>query len=411
VDAVLAAQNLLLAADDDNPAAVSLTFATREALPPGITTEQRNIRLTNKSSQDIQVSVSLDEIDTIPGVALSFDSGATYLVPAFSEIIVPVTLSADWSQMTYAFPQALDVVQTNPRHWIPQYSGLIKFTGGGTDIRLPWHASIRPVSALSTTSSTFTPSGGFYNVTLEGTGLAVDVDETPSEDVFSRVLPFELVYNYSGGMGPFPDYGLIRQVGVSLFDDGGVPSIAFAVVTEGDFNTPRHAPVEIFLDTNNDFSFDRVLYLVSESTDAFRQAGFNYLTNSNFSILPHNLHFPTTRQTYSFLNNIHIFKSSLGGLGLVSGNSVFESDIYLYNNQGVPATPVSISYNIQLTPYFFPSIDLPVADGTVLNLPIDEAKIAAAGNPKLLLVLPQNAKGMRTQILSPKIPGSYLIIE
>jgi uncharacterized repeat protein (TIGR01451 family)/fimbrial isopeptide formation D2 family protein len=353
VDPVNSLQLAVSAFNADEPGVVSLSFFGEVV---GSQTQTRRVRVVNNGPASQTFDLSLDTSFDAPGIAFSLPGGSTVTVPAGGTTFVNVQVSANAALMDHVRDPSAESVQAAPtplgglgalaRNYLTNESAYLTFSqSGNKKLRVPLYAAMRPASAMSAPATIVTggaPSGS-TTIALSGsdvcTGTLVagpDCTAGPSgfpvTDV-SRVTPFELQATHARDTSLAPSSN-IRNVGVAY--DSASNLLMFGVSTWGDWGSMRDTVFNIYIDNNNDGTYDRILFnsdpgnmaqnLFGNSgangQDTFVTNVFNLATNGvSVGVQFINRSSPGAVHSVAFNNNVIMLAASPASLGITAGNT------------------------------------------------------------------------------------------
>jgi subtilisin family serine protease len=347
VDVPKAAAVEAIAADADEPSAVSLSFGLIDAA--SITTRSKNLRVTNKSTSELSFTLGYTAVASVGGAAVSFPEGGSVTVAAGSSVVLQVDLTIDPSKLKNSADPGLATFSGNfmPRHWLPEEAGHITLTpASGQAIRVALHAIVRPAGTVMAwpRSLGLAEATGTRSVALVGSGVQTGTS-FPVDEV-SVVSALELKGSLASGdlsagdlryVGVTSDYANLVAQGKGLEDTW----LYFGIASYGSWSRPnanyyddgtgslRELESDVIftvaIDTNRDGTFD---YLVSnedapgdvDSTSAIicsaRGTGDCY-------VIPLNGVEAGDLSTRLFLSNVMVIPVKASWLGLKAGASRF----------------------------------------------------------------------------------------
>ena len=325
VDVVRALATPLIARNASASDQVSISMGALELSGPY--TEERRIRLTNKGTQALTLTLSASN---------TVGAGAARMVPVLSQ----VTLAAGQEvAVPFRFeagpvgvgddPTTPDVLGTRFRPKLPEASGQLWFHGGPVPIHVPWHAIVRPLA----------PShAGALRVGLPfGSGPALlplptirDGQQTPG-----LVGVFQL-----GGISPSRNLGFpngasdLLAYGAATDKPGGDIASArvfFGLATAGKWITPQRtfASLDVEIDLDNNGTVDaRVVNTTAGNLNADditddslandflvsavrTSGGTNWIEGGTLNVLD-----PRSRDTALFQNSVLVHSVPASALGL-----------------------------------------------------------------------------------------------
>jgi len=344
----------VVAFNADDAGSVSLSFAGEIA---GVQTSQKSLRLVNKGTTSVTYDLGIQTVTDAPGVSFSLPNGGTVTVPAGGSVVIPVQMDANSAQMDHTKDASVSTVQTAPaplnallgnlaRHFLTEEGGYVNLSiGGSLKLRVPVYASVRPASMMSAPATIATGGAptGSTTIALSGSDVCtgtlgagpVCTGTFPAKEV-SLVTPFEWQVS-SPRNNDLPDYADIKSAGVAY--DATNNLILFGVASQGDWASPTQLAYNIYVDFNEDGTWDRILFNSNPGTmasslfgtvgatgqDAFINGVFNIATNgvsvnaTNFT----NRVSPATLDTALFNNNVMFLAATPAQLGLPGGDTTF----------------------------------------------------------------------------------------
>lgn len=255
--------------DRDNPNAVSLTFDTQEILES--TSEERWVRIENRSNQTKSFELSIIQRTTVSGVNIFLPQNIISAIAPGAYIDLPVILDIDVSQLKHDRDLSLDFRYNEPyRSWISEYSGLFSLRDITTNktLYLPFYAKPQPLSDLTLYPSYLNLSeSNTESLTTNGIELYTG-DNYPYD--FMSFLSFYELKSISKKQGLLPKYlscadiqyiavtDNLPYIGNSKNIKGGI--IYFLISTFSEWNSPNQVTFTIYIDANNDGKTDYSLY-------------------------------------------------------------------------------------------------------------------------------------------------------
>jgi uncharacterized repeat protein (TIGR01451 family) len=343
VDVSNAAQNQVTAFSDDDPGTATLSF---ESAVVGKLDQIKQLRLVNHGSSAATFDVGLDNINPAPGVTFSLPgSPTTITVPANSAIQVPVQLHADASKMNHTadptvpavqFPPApLNVLGNLPRHVLTEAGSYLTLgQGGKTKARVPFYSAPFPASAMLGTYPIVTGGGGSGTTAVALTGIPVCTGTLSAGNCAgtfpvteaSLVTPFELQVAHALDPTVIP-FANLQYVGVAY--DTPDDLLLFGISTWGPWGSPTDVAFNVYIDSQNNGTFDKVLFNSNPGTMAaslFGRAadGQDSFLNGLFNVAKSTVAIPSftnlvpasTVDSRLFNNNVVILAASPKDLGL-----------------------------------------------------------------------------------------------
>jgi uncharacterized repeat protein (TIGR01451 family) len=308
VDPPGSAQDEVVLFNADEQGLVSLSFETTEVV--GMATEVKNVEVLNHGAASATYDLSIDMPVNAPGIAFSLPGGSTVTIPAGDATTIAVQMDANGTLMdhvreasvapTQAAGGALAGLGNLARHWLTEEAGYLVLSQSGVPkLRLPLYLNSRPASTMSAPATIVTGGAGTGSTTIPLTGsdvcsgtLAAGPTCTgtfPTDEV-SLVTPFELQVVSPQDESVAPPYADIQYAGVAYNATSNI--VMFGVSTFGEWSTPTDVTFDIYIDTNEDGTWDRILfnsnpgselpYLFGQNAngqDSFINTIFNIATN------------------------------------------------------------------------------------------------------------------------------------
>lgn len=351
VDVPNAATSQVIAYNADNPELVSVSFGNVEVV--GTAKAVRKIRVLNKSDEQVSYNVAYDARVDIPGVEYTVSATSVTLQPYGSADLF-VTMTANAAQMRHTRDQTVNATQALARHWLSEEAGYVVLTDeDNPTLRVPVHAIARPASHMRATSTTL--DVGDESI-VEGTiGLRGQQVQTGSNyplDEVSLVSAFELQHSSPNDPATtgIADNGDLKYIGVStdlratttvtnptgLVEDS---LISFGLATHGDWSTPNEVTFRIYIDTDQDGTYDYLLY----NRDYARATGGTNASDAFITVLVDLTVNAGSLQTYlngvsaaavntvPFNNNVMVIPVFAEDLGLTNANSAFTYRVFAYS--------------------------------------------------------------------------------
>ncbi|MBP8296682.1 MAG: DUF11 domain-containing protein [Burkholderiales bacterium] len=424
----------------DEPGVVSLSYFGEVV---GTQTQTKRVRVVNNGLTAQTYDLSLDTSFDAPGIAFSLPGGSSVTVPPGGTVFVNVQVSANAALMDHvrdpsaegvqAAPAPLTSLGALPRHYLTNESSYLTFAQAGTDkLRVPLYAAMRPASAMSAPATIVTgaaPSGS-TTIPLSGadvcTGtLVAGPDCTagapgfPISDV-SRVTPFELQATHPRDP-TLPASANIRNVGVAF--DSSANVVMFGLSTWGDWGSLRETTFNVYIDNNNDGTFDRILFNSDPGTmgqalfgtagagaqDTFITATFNLATNGVGTQQFINRSSAASTHSVVFNNNVIVLAATAASLGIPAGGT------FKYKVQTCPGFaplcgPINGFFDDEVAgPFtwssatqglnFNSTILAKDLNGATLPVAWNTANMTANGTLGALLLHHHNASGQRDEVV------------
>ncbi|HEX7174663.1 MAG TPA: S8 family serine peptidase [Pyrinomonadaceae bacterium] len=249
-------------------------------------TRIKPVRVVNKGTTQITYTLEIDTLSDAPGVSYSLPQGTTITVEAGQTFVFPVRMDAVEDQMDHTRDPSIPATQTGaspfnvvfanfPRHYLTEEGAYINFKiAGATRIRLPVYSPARPTSTMTATDSI--PAGA-SSIALNGTDVCTGTRAAGPTctgsfpvDVVSLVSPFELqvVSPRDTDISGEQD---IRNVGVAY--DATTNRIRFGVASYEEWSTPNDVAYSIFIDADENGTYERVVVNTSPGAIARRNFG------------------------------------------------------------------------------------------------------------------------------------------
>lgn len=258
VDALAAIETDLLAYNADSKEQVSTSFGVVEAPVAGQKIElERKILLENKSEEDRDYQLALDQSVTMPGVSLEVDPQVS--VPAKGQAQVTVKAVVDPAKLEKTADPGLEKTQLDfARQYIAQASGRLKVTREGQELRVPVQIAPKPVAQMEASLATpaLAKAGSSAEISFSG-------DELSQPGYQGLVGAFEL--GARSERMKAEDLAMPSQRRVDLQYVGATTNadqteLAFGISTWGTWDTLNlNNLAEILIDTNNDGNADYML--------------------------------------------------------------------------------------------------------------------------------------------------------
>ncbi len=353
VDTVNSAQSEVIALNADDSGLVSVSFETSQVV--GTATEVKKVRLVNTGTSAASYDLSIDTRVDAPGVAFSLPGGSTITIPAASSVTVDVQMDAIGALMNHtreasippgqAAPAPLNGLGTLARHWLTEEAGyLVLSQSGNAKLRLPLYLASRAASTMAApatiptggapTGSTAIPLSGsdVCSGTLGAGPTCTGTFPTTEE---SLVTPFELQAVSPSNPLNAPPYADIQYAGAAY--SAGSNLLLFGVSTFGDWSTPTEVSFNVYIDTNQDGVWDRILFdsnpgsmalnlfgnTAATGQDAFITGVFNISTNGVSTQQFVNRVSAAGVDSALFDTNVRFLAATPASLGLTVGDTNF----------------------------------------------------------------------------------------
>ena len=328
----------VVAYNDDDDGAISLSFGVVEVPVDGSVTLTKNLRVVNKGSSDVSYTLSRQDVVKCGDARFSTTHPLTFTVPAGGSEIIPVRFEATGNTLRHTRDKSANAFQNDlPRQWLSEkgsYAVLTPDSGSSEPvIRVSLYAAVKPVAAMHSTTLAVTPTADSGSFTLHLSGSPILTGGTAAKgEIISLVKPFELQYastDTTPTSNPTTDPNVLKFIGVTsdYSQNRNNATIAFGLDGFGDFSTPFFygSDREVYIDVNNDFAPDYVLYL-----DSYGRAAGLGIDNVYFTVLidlntggglfeyPTNGLYSIERDTNAFNNSatvMHVYAPDLGLLG------------------------------------------------------------------------------------------------
>ncbi|HWM91225.1 MAG TPA: S8 family serine peptidase [Thermoanaerobaculia bacterium] len=355
VDPSNSAQAEVIALNADEAGLVSLSFESTSVV--GTTTEVKSVRLVNTGTSSATYDLAIDTPNDAPGIAFSLPAGSSVTIPGGDAVEIDVQMDANALLMDHVREASISPLQAAPgalaglgnvaRHWMTEEAGYLVLSQGGVDqLRLPLYLTSRPASTM-TAPATITTGGagtGSTTIPLSGTDVCTGTlaagpicNGTFPNDEASLVTPFELQVVSERDTLFAPPYADLQYAGVAF--NAGLNLVMFGVSTWGDWSSPTDTTFNIYIDNNEDGTWDRILfnsnlgtmasYLfgnVANGQDTFTNAIFNIATNgvsiggAGFFL---NRQSPAAVDSALFNSNVAFLSATPAQLGLPGGDTTF----------------------------------------------------------------------------------------
>lgn len=426
IDPLAALQSRLIAYDAKSPEQVSVSFGIVDVLDHA--TEVRSIRLANKSTAPISVTVGYTSVGDLPGVTIDVGAGSVLTVPALGFATVQVTLTADASLMARRPDATRQISPPDSQPWVDEASGYVVFTpvltGTNSAIHLPILALPRMASALTSFSTPIdvgTALTATFPVTLAGNAITTAVAPTatvPLVGVFALAHNSPPISEVPNGDPILENYAQadLRYVGTAgpTWVDGE-RMLYFALVSYGPWSTPLEVTYAIEMDIDEDDIVDYILEN-RESTDL---STFDFGATDDFVSLlesigalrtiqgPLNVFSPTQYDTRPYNSNVMVLPLHLDDLGtevskiryqvISSSRDMLDAG----SSEIIDATPVlSLTVDTVAGIYTNEALPLfPAAVGDVIPITINRAAYLQQQSKGVLLLYLHNEFAARTQVL------------
>lgn len=440
VDASKAATTNVVAFNSEDAGLVSISFETDVV---GTATEQKKIRIVNKGTSDQIYDLAFNTTVDAPGVSFSLPDGNSVVVPAGQSVEIPVQLDADASQMDHTREATVSATQTAPgslsglgnleRHWLTEETGFVTLSQSGSlKLRVPFYTALRPASNMSA-PATITTGGaptGSTTIPLSGADVCTGTlsagptctGASPTDEV-SLVTPFELqvVNPRSTSINAAAN---IKYVGVSYDSVNNI--IVFGVASHGDWSTPSEAVYNIYIDTDSNGTYERILFGAdagnmnklfgaSSGQDTFITGVLN-ISTSGVSLPSGTARYMNriggnTKDTALLKNNVMFFGATPANLGLAAATTPFKYKVVTcpnfnplclqLNGYALDQVAGPFSYSTATQGLNFGNTFL-ASDLNGASIPVtwDTANMSANGSKGALLLHHHNGKGTRAEVVA-----------
>jgi uncharacterized repeat protein (TIGR01451 family) len=348
VDAVSAARTPVVAYNADDAGLVSVAF-DNEVVQGA--TRIKTIRVVNKGTTDVTYTLGVDTVTDAPGVSFTLPGGNTITAPAGQTVTFQVRMDAVEDQMDHVRHADTPATQTGanpfqttfanfPRHYLTEEGAYVTFTvGSDLRLRVPVYSPARPASTMRAAD---TIPAGSSSIALTGTdvctgtrGAGPTCTGSFPVDVVSLVSPFELqvVSPRNPAISGETD---IRYTGVAY--DATTDRIRFGVASHEEWSTPNDVAYSIFIDADENGTYERIVFNTSPGAIARRNFGnANANAQDIFATMvytpPTTVNFNNTWlvnaaradqfDTVVFNNNVMFLSVPPSALGLSAGNTNF----------------------------------------------------------------------------------------
>jgi uncharacterized repeat protein (TIGR01451 family) len=370
----------------DEPGAVSVSFDTEVT---GSITRTKKIRVVNKGTTAATFDLGIDTVVDAPGVSYSLPGGSTVTVAAGQTAEFDVQLNANAAQMDHTREATVAATQLSPsasaqltalgnvsRHWLTEEAGYVTLSqSGNLKMRVPVYTSVRPASNMSaadtiatggnpTGSTTIPLSGGDVCTGTLGAG-PVCTGTFPTDEV-SLVTPFEL-QAVSPRNTAIPAFTDIQYAGVAYDPVNNI--LLFGVSTWGKWSTPTQFAVNIWIDGNEDGTYERIIF---NSNPGSMAAGFFATTNTAqdsfvngfFTVSPAavgvggaslfvNRLSSAAVDTALFNNNVMFLAATPAQMGLAAGDTTFRYKVETTSATGIVVPRAGGFFDSVPGPFFF----------------------------------------------------------
>lgn len=346
-----AATTQVVAYNADDAGLVSVSF-DNEVVQGA--TRIKTIRVVNKGTVDIGYTVAIDTLSNAPGVSFSLPNlpgTDNFISRAGQTFTFQVRMDAVEDLMDHTRDPSVPATQTGaspfntvfanfPRHYLTEEGAYVTFSTNGTlRLRVPLYSPARPASTMSASD---TIAAGASSIALTGTDVCTGTRAAGPTctgsfptDVVSLVSPFELqvVSPRDTSISGETD---IRNVGVGY--DATTNRIRFGVASYEEWSTPNDVAYSIFIDADENGTYERVVVNTSPGAIARRNFGNTAATGQDIFISlvftpPGTVNFNSgwllnaasaaQFDTVVFNNNVMFLSVDPAAIGLSAGNTNF----------------------------------------------------------------------------------------
>jgi uncharacterized repeat protein (TIGR01451 family) len=334
IDVPSSAQNSVTAFNDDDPGTVTLGF---DSPVVGSVDQVKQLRVVNHGSQAATFDLGVDNRTAAPGVSFSLADAtqATLSVPAGSAVQVPVQMQATAAKMDHgvdstvapgqAAPAPLNGLGVLPRHWLTEAGSYLTFgQGGTTKLRVPLYSAPVAASAMAGTAPIPTGGAGAGTTAIQLSGIGVCTGTVASGQCSgnfpateaSLVTPFELQAVHA--LDPtIPSFANLQYVGVAY--DRADNLLLFGISTWGPWSSPTDVAFNVYIDTQNSGTFDKILFNSNPGEMAQSLFG-NGGANGQDSFIT--AFFDTAAQTVSTENFVNLLPANIVDSRLFANNVI-----------------------------------------------------------------------------------------
>ncbi|MFN7960444.1 MAG: S8 family serine peptidase [Thermoanaerobaculia bacterium] len=438
VDVPNSATAQVTASNADEAGLVSVSFKS-EIL--GSQTEVKSIRLTNHGSTSQTYDLVINTLIDAPGVSFSIPGASTVTVPAGDSVEFDVQMSANAALMDHVKEASVTPIQAAPgalaglgnlsRHWLTEEAGYVELKQGGvTKLRVPLFSALRPVSTMSAPSTITTGGAGTGSTTIPLSGTDVCTGTLgpgptctgtfPTDDQ-SLVTPFELQV-VSPRDTTLPAQNDLQYAGVAYNATTG--QLMFGISTWGDWSPLFDNTVNIYIDSNEDGTWDRILFNVNPGTlstllgnsqtqqDVHINAVFNIATSgvsASATNLTNRLS-PAVVHSVLYDNNVMFLTATPAQLGFTAGDTTFRWRVVTCPGSLPLCLAVnSFKFDEAAGPFFwnynaqglnFNGTNLaPDLNGATLPVTWNTANMTTNGSLGALLLHHHNRQGERSEVV------------
>ena len=440
VDVPNAARTQVVAYNADDAGLVSVSF-DNEVVQGA--TRIKTVRVVNKGTTDVTYTLGVDTLSDAPGVTFSLPGGNTLTAPAGRTVTFQVRMDAVEDQMDHTRDPSVAATQTGaapfntvfnnfPRHYLTEEGAYVTFNEGGSlRLRVPVYSPARPASTMSADDVITELSGATANITVTGTDVCTgtrtagpDCTGSFPVDVVSLLSPYELQV-VSPRDTSVPGEQDIRNVGVAY--DAATNRIRFGVASYEEWSTPNDVAYSIFIDADENGTYERILFNTSPGALARRNFGNANANGQDIFITavftpPSNVAWNSTwlvngvnaaqLDTVPFNNNVMFLSVDPAAIGLSPGNTNFRykvetcpgfaplcSSLEGFAPSDRAAGPYTWDY---ANPGLGFSNPVFVADlnGRSFPVTINRPNLAANGSLGALLLHHHNTRGTRAEVVA-----------
>ncbi len=303
----------------------SLSFGYQALTSP--TTLQRRLTIRNLSAAQRSYTLTPAfryQADEASGaVTPSIVGGGSVTVNAGSETTVTVRLRIDPSKLpAWPFAFAPSSLGTGSRLNTAEYDGYITVSGGGDDIRVPWHVLPRAVANVATARPIVNLASSNPTIGVSNNGGAIDGEWSAfALTGTSGRVPRGLLPGAGDNVASID----LKSVGVRAFPE--FDAIQFAVNTWDERSHPAYpAGFEIQIDTNRDGAPDWFVYHQEQTGFAATGVSLVYVLKAGAS----------SASAYYFLDadlnsSNRVFSAPMSVMGITAATQ-FDYTVLAYDN-------------------------------------------------------------------------------
>jgi hypothetical protein len=386
------ARNLkALAWDAVDTAALSLAFGYNAATGTQLLRKKVQVRDYSGTPRTFAVAPSFRYASDAASGAVTFSAPATVSVPANGSTVFTITMTVKAALLPAWTLNGGSRGGDGFRLQDNEFDGYLTLSDATDTVRLPWHLLPHKAAAVKASSTAVTLPGGTTNVTLNNAAGAVA----------GRVDAFSL----TGSNGRLPaavlpqpgdNYAIIdmKAVGTRLVGIGGGQfGVQFAINTFGARSHPAYpAEFDVFIDSNNDGTFDYVIY--TSENGPFGSSGQTVVTVYNLATAAMVTRFFADAD----LNSANmIMTAALSDLGLTPG-SKFRFSVVVGDNYFTGALTDGIFDMVVTldTPKYFvsglPGAGVPAGGSSVIGINALPGGAAASPSQTGMLLMYRDGK-------------------